>query len=538
MDDLTLIGDPCKLEEALLFFGNLSKEIGLSLNAKKCSCIFQRTCKNFVYNGVDVPSIDFTNQAVKLLGSYIGASTSVQQMLTSQMTCFQNELSTVSGFNIPKQLKFAFLRLCYSSKFNHIFRSCTPSNSLVFCQKYNNQRTKFIANLINVDPDQIPSHAFASFNFGRIGLTRASILTRSAFLGGIRNFLYEFDLRFPGEAVATSLSPTLKEAARIVESLGQSTWNNLFPKDVDVPEKEFLNLKLSVRKLQNKLKVLLESETFIEKLSSAKEKNVKLYNLLIENSSTTSTSSSSFLLSIIPKKYGFNLSDDDFITCLRLRLNLDPGILLSQSLCLCGKSASFDHVVCCSHFNWCQSILYDNMIKDLHSSCKSLGILSNSEPLLNLLVNSKNKWNSKSCGDLHMESCDSKDLIVDATTVYFKSQDNTKNLCENAESLLKRSEDAKGKKYASTVSTLNEGRQRKLVFLPLTISSNGRLGSSAEIFFKQFEDLVRARGRKFYSVHFLKVRFVFAMFKKMSLFIRRIGLKLADGSLGLEKVYV
>ncbi|KAL0209413.1 hypothetical protein RCL1_007781 [Eukaryota sp. TZLM3-RCL] len=55
MDDLTLIGDPCKLEEAMLFFGNLSKEIGLSLNAKKCICIFQGTCKNLVYNGVDVP---------------------------------------------------------------------------------------------------------------------------------------------------------------------------------------------------------------------------------------------------------------------------------------------------------------------------------------------------------------------------------------------------------------------------------------------------------------------------------------------------
>ncbi|KAL0221167.1 hypothetical protein RCL1_001021 [Eukaryota sp. TZLM3-RCL] len=136
-----------------------------------------------------------------------------------------------------------------------------------------------------------------------------------------------------------------------------------------------------------------------------------------------------------------------------------------------------------------------------------------------------------------MEWCDLKELIVDATTVYFISQGNTKNLCENAETLLKRSVDAKVKKYASTVSTLNEGRQRKRVFLPLATSLNGRLGSSAEIFFKQFEDLVRARGRKFYSVHLLKVRFVFAMFKKMSLFIRRIGLKLADGSLGLEKVY-
>ncbi|KAL0225058.1 hypothetical protein RCL1_002970 [Eukaryota sp. TZLM3-RCL] len=97
--------------------------------------------------------------------------------------------------------------------------------------------------------------------------------------------------------------------------------------------------------------------------------NVNLYNLLIELSSESSTPSSSLLLSTIPRKYGLNLDNNAFVACLRLRLNLHPGIILVDSLCLCGKPASFDHVVCRSHFNWLRSLLHDNMINELHHTC-------------------------------------------------------------------------------------------------------------------------------------------------------------------------
>ncbi|KAL0212645.1 hypothetical protein RCL1_006271 [Eukaryota sp. TZLM3-RCL] len=117
----------------------------------------------------------------------------------------------------------------------------------------------------------------------------------------------------------------------------------------------------------------------------------------MENSSFNSVPSSSYLLSIVPKKFGLNLDDEDFLTCIRLRLNLYPGIILSNSLCLCGKPASFDHVVCCAHFNWCRTI-HNNVINGLDNACKSLGVVSNTEPVLNQLVHNNSQWKSKSRG--------------------------------------------------------------------------------------------------------------------------------------------
>ncbi|KAL0213019.1 hypothetical protein RCL1_006645 [Eukaryota sp. TZLM3-RCL] len=107
------------------------------------------------------------------------------------------------------------------------------------------------------------------------------------------------------------------EASNIVLSLSDEIWSGLFPQGVEVPVKSLDNLKYSVRKLQNKSKVLLESETLSKKLSLDNQKDVKLYNLLIENSSLFSTPSSSFLLSIVLKKYGLNLNDDDFVASVR-----------------------------------------------------------------------------------------------------------------------------------------------------------------------------------------------------------------------------
>ncbi|KAL0209347.1 hypothetical protein RCL1_007287 [Eukaryota sp. TZLM3-RCL] len=530
MDDLTLVGEPTEMEEAMAYFGSLAKEIGLCLNAKKCLIIVRNDSTKLFYEELEVPSINFNEDAVRLLGSFIGNSSKVQSLLEKQLEIFENELSMVSDFSIPKQLKFAFLRLCYSSKFNHIFRTCPPSLSLCFGQKYNSVRTKFIANLLNVSPDFIPSHAFSSFNYGGLGITKASILTKSAFLGGIRNFLYEFERRFPLISLINSPSPILREASNLIESLPNSLWSKLFPLDVEIMEKSIINLKFTVRKLQNKLKNLMESDSFLNKLSLAKERNVKLYNLLMENSSFNSVPSSSYLLSIVAKKFGLNLDDEDFLTCIRLRLNLDPGIILSNSLCLCGKPASFDHVVCCAHFNWCRTVIHNNVINVLDNACKSLGVVSNTEPVLNQLVHNNSQWKSKSRGDLHIEWSDSRELIIDATTVCFKSESNLKKSYTNAIDVLKVAEQLKVKKYSDSIKLLNQSRQKKLEFIPLAISLNGRFGSIAEDFFSKFELFVRSQGKRFYSSHLLKVRCVFALYKKMGTFIRKIALKLTQGS--------
>ncbi|KAL0210339.1 hypothetical protein RCL1_004775 [Eukaryota sp. TZLM3-RCL] len=168
------------------------------------------------------------------------------------------------------------------------------------------------------------------------------------------------------------------------------------------------NLVYTFKKLQNKLKIIYESDTFKKNLSLAKTRDVNLCNLLTELSSQFSTPSSSLLLSTIPRKCGLNLNDDAFVACLRLRLNLLPGIFLVDSLCLCGKPDSFDHVVCCSRFNWTRSLLHDNMMNELQQTCKSVGVVSSTEPLLSNLYSKKSSWTSKSRGDLYLEWLNSK----------------------------------------------------------------------------------------------------------------------------------
>ncbi|KAL0221558.1 hypothetical protein RCL1_001412 [Eukaryota sp. TZLM3-RCL] len=137
----------------------------------------------------------------------------------------------------------------------------------------------------------------------------------------------------------------------MIELLSEQTLAHLFPNNCEPKEKSLKNIVLTYKKLENKLKVILEGDVFEKKLSEAKSKNTNLYNLLLENSSTNSTPSSSLLLSAIPRKFGRNIFDENFVTCLKVRLNLDPGVFLVDSLSLCGKNASFNHVVCCSHFN-------------------------------------------------------------------------------------------------------------------------------------------------------------------------------------------
>ncbi|KAL0221385.1 hypothetical protein RCL1_001239 [Eukaryota sp. TZLM3-RCL] len=122
MDDLTLLGRPEDLKAALPVFASIATEVGLMLNAKKCLFVCQEDVEAPILNNIDIPKVDFRNDALRLLGAYIGFNDKVKELLDSLLDSFENELNTVTNFNISKQLKFTFLRCCYSSKFNHIFR--------------------------------------------------------------------------------------------------------------------------------------------------------------------------------------------------------------------------------------------------------------------------------------------------------------------------------------------------------------------------------------------------------------------------------
>ncbi|KAL0220395.1 hypothetical protein RCL1_000249 [Eukaryota sp. TZLM3-RCL] len=172
------------------------------------------------------------------------------------------------------------------------------------------------------------------------------------------------------------------------------------------------------------------------------------------------------------------------------------------------------------------SILHNAMIDELHSTCISVGVVSNKEHLLDKLASRISKWTPKSRGDLLIEWLNSKQLVIDATMVDFSSQTRQKLIKENAEAVLKTAEQQKNKKYTSIFTELNSKRQVKLEFVPIAISLCGRLSTVGEKFINDSQSLVRSRGRKYFSVHLHKIKSVFSLYNRFCSFLRRISMKL------------
>ncbi|KAL0213486.1 hypothetical protein RCL1_007112 [Eukaryota sp. TZLM3-RCL] len=100
MDDLTLLGRPEDLKAALPVFASIGTEVGLMLNAKKCLFVCQEAVEAPILNNIDIPKVDFRNGALRLLGVYIGFNDKVKELLDSLLDSFDNELNTVTNFNI------------------------------------------------------------------------------------------------------------------------------------------------------------------------------------------------------------------------------------------------------------------------------------------------------------------------------------------------------------------------------------------------------------------------------------------------------
>ncbi|KAL0211725.1 hypothetical protein RCL1_005351 [Eukaryota sp. TZLM3-RCL] len=254
-----------------------------------------------------------------------------------------------------------------------------------------------------------------------------------------------------------------------------------------------------------------EQTNLSQKLGSANLVDKRIYSTLIETGSTSSVRTSSYLLSVVPRKYGF---DEEFVTGVRMRLRLNPRIIFCDSICLCGQVATLDHVLCCSHFNQKRTIFHDALISEVHSLWKSVGIVASIEPLLKNLVADATNWKTKSRGDLHIEWKESRQLIIDATIVFCCSSTKLEKSVDCATQLIASSENDKINKYKKIISSLNQNRSVKLEFLPSAVSLLGRLGSRAEQFFSELEQFIKKRGRTFYSIHVRQMRFVFVFEQK------------------------
>ncbi|KAL0206483.1 hypothetical protein P9112_001790 [Eukaryota sp. TZLM1-RC] len=162
------------------------------------------------------------------------------------------------NLDIKKHIKFTIIRLCFSSNFNHIFRSTNPLVTRPLAQKFNELRAKVLSQLLGCKMFQIPGHAYLSSHYGGLGWTKASILTSCAFIGGCRNAIFEFSERF-ADWEDLLMTMTLNEE---ISKIDVEKWKQCFPKSLigNITEKNYLNLKNTLRTLQKRLTGIYEND--------------------------------------------------------------------------------------------------------------------------------------------------------------------------------------------------------------------------------------------------------------------------------------
>ncbi|KAL0210259.1 hypothetical protein P9112_010343 [Eukaryota sp. TZLM1-RC] len=283
------------------------ENIGLHLNASKCLLIGS-SAQDLVINDSIVPFTNYSSDAFKFLGCWLGNVPQIQNELQVILEKMKIELDSISSLDIEKHIKFFMLKICYTGRITHILRSCAPSIALDFCRSFNSLRTEFSADLLDVEPGMLKSHLFSSANWGGIGFTKSSILCQSAFLGGGKNFIYEFSRRFPDDShlLVPNCSPYLYELSCELEKLPPQIWTKCFPQSIqEIPNRSLFNLQFCCKKLQQKLSKIFESLDFDVRLGLDKKKNPAFANLLQDMCDSTSSA----LVTTIPQVYG-TLSTD------------------------------------------------------------------------------------------------------------------------------------------------------------------------------------------------------------------------------------
>ncbi|KAL0210157.1 hypothetical protein P9112_010241 [Eukaryota sp. TZLM1-RC] len=281
MDDISLIGSFDLLELVAQEIADSYENIGLHLNASKCLLIGS-SAQDLVINDSIVPFTNYSSDAFKFLGCWLGNVPQIQNELQVILEKMKIELDSISSLDIEKHIKFFMLKICYTGRITHILRSCAPSIALDFCRSFNSLRTEFFADLLDVEPGMLKSHLFSSANLGGIGFTKSSILCQSAFLGGGKNFIYEFSRRFPDDShlLVPNCSPYLYELSCELEKLPPQIWTKCFPQSIqEIPNRSLFNLQFCCKKLQQKLSKIFESLDFDVRLGLAKKKNPAFANL-------------------------------------------------------------------------------------------------------------------------------------------------------------------------------------------------------------------------------------------------------------------
>ncbi|KAL0214021.1 hypothetical protein P9112_006205 [Eukaryota sp. TZLM1-RC] len=347
MDDISLIGSFDLLELVAQEIADSYENIGLHLNASKCLLIGS-SAQDLVINDSIVPFTNYSSDAFKLLGCWLGNVPQIQNEWQVILEKMKIELDSISSLDIEKHIKFFMLKISYTGRISHILRSCAPSIALDFCRSFNSLRTEFFADLLDVEPGMLKSHLFSSANLGGIGFTKSSIVCQSAFLGGGKNFIYEFSRRFPDDSHLL-LSCEL-------EKLPPQIWTKCFPQSIqEIPNRSLFNLQFCCKELQQKLSKIFESLDFDVRLGLPKKKNPAFANLLQDMCDSTSSA----LVTTIPQVYGTLLSDSAWTLNMRFRSFIWPDNLPHNVICKCSREITTTHLLNCKHFITFRSKVHD-----------------------------------------------------------------------------------------------------------------------------------------------------------------------------------
>ncbi|KAL0205071.1 hypothetical protein P9112_000378 [Eukaryota sp. TZLM1-RC] len=245
----------------------------------------------------------------------------------------------------------------------------------------------------------------------------ARIEALAAFIGGGKNFAFEFSRRyhFADNLLETTCSLFLDNLREKTSSLSPELWQSCFPIAIqDIPERSLFSLKFALKKLQRHLLKQFESKDFIVRLSTAKKENSAFANFLID----LKESSSAVLLNQISHVCGLFLNSEQWTVAMKMCCYSWPCKLSNDMFCKCGAGLTLSHLY--NRFITYRSTLHDAVRDQIHAMCNSYLIESFVEPLLRSLdinENIKNSEYGKRRADVVVPSFDDVLNVVDVVTV-------------------------------------------------------------------------------------------------------------------------
>ncbi|KAL0250947.1 hypothetical protein GEMRC1_000161 [Eukaryota sp. GEM-RC1] len=119
MDDISTIFPLDLLKKVAVEVADIYETLGLSLNPDKCLLIGRSTQELFI-NGVQIPFINYVEDAFSFLRCWLGKVPKIFQELFNCLEKIGSELNTISSYDIEKHVKFFILKIATPEK-SHIF---------------------------------------------------------------------------------------------------------------------------------------------------------------------------------------------------------------------------------------------------------------------------------------------------------------------------------------------------------------------------------------------------------------------------------